>query len=303
MPSAFLALSLALAAQDTSAVLDDVVVTAPPLTPEVARSYVDRIANPPLRALSLATWRTPVCLLVENLAPEAKSIVSARIVARAENLGIKVGEGCRPNLVVVFTSDGSATATDLVSAIPTLFRLKAGEPQGDRHELAVFETTTAPVRWWTMSGDYSTYRGAFLTPTHGEDSQFGLSSDQNGSAPMRAADPGEIYSNQSQVRAIIRSTVVVDTRQTGGVSTEALADYIAMVALAEVDPEADTQKFPTILNLWDGQADLPAMTTWDWAYLKGLYKAEIRISGSISPVRSRFQLNEIARSMAGDRTP
>lgn len=302
MSSAFLALSLALATQDPSAVLEDVVVKAAPLTPEVARSYVDHVANPPLRALSLATWRTPVCLLVENLAPETKSIVSARIVARAQNLGIEVGEGCRPNLVVIFTSDGSATATDLVSAMPSLFRLKAGEPQGDRGELSKFETTTAPVRWWTMSGDFSTWRGAFLTSTQGE-SQFGLSSEQNGSAPTRTADPGEIYLNQNQVRAIIRSTVVVDARQTSGVSTEALADYIAMVALAEVDPEADTQKFPTILNLWDGQAELPAMTTWDWAYLKGLYKAEIRISGSISPVRSRFQLNEIARSMAGDRTP
>ncbi|WAC61483.1 hypothetical protein [Brevundimonas sp. SL130] len=298
MSSALLALSLALAIQEPSAVLDDVVVTAAPLTPEVARSYVDHVANPPLRALSLATWRTPVCLLVENLAPEAKSIVSARIVARAQTLGIEVREGCRPNLVVIFTSDGAATASDLVSAMPSLFRLKAGEPQGDRGELRQFETTTAPVRWWTMSGDFSTQRGAFLTPTQGDGGQFGLDSARSGSAPMVAADPGEIYLNQNQVRAIIRSTVVVDARQTDGVSTEALADYISLVALAEVDPDADTQKFPTILNLWRGQADLPAMTTWDWAYLKGLYKAELRISGSISPVRSRFQLNEIARSMA-----
>jgi hypothetical protein len=125
-----------------------------------------------------------------------------------------------------------------------------------------------------------------------------LDSSRSGSAPMVAADPGEIYLNQNQVRAIIRSTVIVDARQTDGVSTEALADYISLVALAEVDPDADTQKFPTILNLWRGQADMPAMTTWDWAYLNGLYKAELRISGSISPVRSRFQLNEIARSMA-----
>ncbi len=58
----------------------------------------------------------------------------------------------------------------------------------------------------------------------------------------------------------------------------AVADYVAMVALAQIDPQADTARFSTILNDFPAQgaptrALQASLTDWDEAYLHGLYEA------------------------------
>jgi len=72
-----------------------------------------------------------------------------------------------------------------------------------------------------------------------------------------------------------RVVIVVDATRAAGFRFDALADYVAMVALAQIDPGADTSENDTVLNLFtSGLAARPAsMTTWDVAYLEGLYEA------------------------------
>jgi len=56
----------------------------------------------------------------------------------------------------------------------------------------------------------------------------------------------------------------------------AVADYIAFVSLAQVNPDAGNLPFPSILNLFSTQdaSQRPAhMTDWDLDYLDGLYHA------------------------------
>src|SRR5262249_51762250 len=88
--------------------------------------------------------------------------------------------------------------------------------------------------------------------------------------------------------------IIVDARKLHGASFEALADYIAMVTLAQLDPRADIAQYPTILNLFANREPAPAaMTDWDVAYLQGLY-------GATRDARNaQQQEGEIAHSMAG----
>src|SRR5690606_17891531 len=65
--------------------------------------------------------------------------------------------------------------------------------------------------------------------------------------------------------------IVVDGEQVAGVGLPQLGDYLSMVALAQVDPEGDTDGFATILNLFDDPEGSPGLTGWDRAYLEGLY--------------------------------
>ncbi|CAN0427258.1 unnamed protein product, partial [Phaeothamnion confervicola] len=92
--------------------------------------------------------------------------------------------------------------------------------------------------------------------------------------------------------------VIVDGRRLQGLDLTAVADYIAMASLAQLDPEADTSGYPSILNLFKPhpeESSTPAsMTDWDMAYLRGLYEAT-RESAS-----ANRQQGEIARSMNKD---
>ena len=95
--------------------------------------------------------------------------------------------------------------------------------------------------------------------------------------------------------------IIVDARALSGIgfNWEGLADYLAMVTLAQLDPAADTSSYPTILNMFTPARGTPvrAMTDWDVAYLHGLYDAtrEARSANQ--------QEGEIARSVGRTLTP
>ena len=77
----------------------------------------------------------------------------------------------------------------------------------------------------------------------------------------------------------------------------ALSDYVAFIALAQVNPHASTTDYPTIMNLFSGaQANTSgptSLTLWDAAFLDALYKTE---RNAVNPA---VQQREIARRMLG----
>jgi hypothetical protein len=66
--------------------------------------------------------------------------------------------------------------------------------------------------------------------------------------------------------------VIVDASQLKGVTLGQLADYAALVGLAQIKPVDSLADAPTILQLFNGTNAAPAgMTEWDRAFLKSLY--------------------------------
>ena len=76
------------------------------------------------------------------------------------------------------------------------------------------------------------------------------------------------------VDQLFRTVVILDVDQVSGVSAAQLADYVAMVTLAQIDPDAETGGYASILNLFGTGDAAPGLTEWDRAYLTGLYDAE-----------------------------
>jgi hypothetical protein len=70
--------------------------------------------------------------------------------------------------------------------------------------------------------------------------------------------------------------VIVDERRLHEVSRGQFADYVAMVALARIKPEANLRDAETILKLFEpGPQGAPAgMSGWDLAYLRTLYATD-----------------------------
>ena len=266
--------------------LEDVVVEGrrSPVNIETAEAFVEQMSVRPHGALTLGRWEAPVCLEILNLEGEKPAMILWRVRARAAQVGAPVAEGdCKPNVSVVMTADGPVTATDFVGFSPRAFRSSAGRVQRSREELGWFRDSDAPVRWWHVSSLYDTNRRVFIGGTRAR--------------PAVVNTDGEVYFNQNRRQAFLSALVIVDVSRRGAIAQNTLADYLAFVILAEVDPQSANLGFPSILKVWEDRAGVRALTSWDIGYLRGLYAADVRISGSGRAVETGYQEAEIARSV------
>ncbi len=251
--------------------LEDVVSNARTLR-EATESFVDEVAAP-VRRRGIGRWHGGVCVGVANLSTEAAQYIVDRVSDVARDLDLRPGApGCEPRILVVAATDGDAFTRAFVDMRPRLFRTGIGGMDRGRAAFEKFLNADAPVRWWTVSLPVDEDTGAVAVRT----------SDQPPVTQVRGVS--RISSQYRQDLA--RTFVIVDVDRLEGVSLAQLADYIAFVSLAEVDPEADTSSYDTILNLFDNPQAADGLTGWDTAYLRGLYESDWRRTHQNSQVRA-----------------
>ena len=56
-----------------------------------------------------------------------------------------------------------------------------------------------------------------------------------------------------------------------GTTWQQLADYLAVVSLAQINPDADLAAFDSILNLFSNPNAYSGLTDWDRSYIRALY--------------------------------
>ena len=253
--------------------LEDVVVDAQRLE-DTTEDYVDEVAAP-ARRRGLARWKDAVCIGVANLEPEAAQYIVDRTSDVARSLGLRAREpDCDPSVLVIATSDATSFTEAFVARRPRLFRVGGAGMDRGGAELRDFMGDDRPIRWWHVS-----------MPVHRDTGQrvVRLPGDISGSGAVTGGPSAQQYAPQSRVSApsrlnddtedvLSRIFIIVDVDHLGGASLQQLGDYVAMVAMAQIDPDADTGRFDTILNLFDDPATAPTgLTGWDRAYLDGLY--------------------------------
>jgi hypothetical protein len=250
-------------AQDPAAqeptTLEDVVIEGVRLR-DLVRDFVGEVAAP-AGDRGPARWNGPVCIGVVNLRSEAAQYIVDRTSDVARELGLNAGEpGCRPNVLIVAVTDGRAVADAIVEARPRAFNPGGSGMTRSRRALATFRTSEAPIRWWHVSAPIDSETGDLATRLPGE------------------APPVIAISRASRLRTDIRddllkAIIIVDMDKVTGLSFPQLADYCALVALSQVDPEANVAAFDTVLNVFSDPAT-PGLTSWDMDYLNALYSAE-----------------------------
>jgi hypothetical protein len=214
-----------------------------------------------------------------------------RIAQRAFAVGLQPGEpGCTANVAVFVTADANAMARNMSERDPTLF---ASRPETNINTLGPtaftdFLDTPRPVRWWHVSERRSA-EGFSLS---GDASMGGMSN-----APSVRSSGSRLSNNTRQ--DFSRVIIIVDSSRVGHAQLAALADYIAMVTLADINPSAETSNFPTIMSLFntraDGAAAPTAMTDWDIAYLDGLYHST-RNASSVQQQQREITERMLSRS-------
>jgi len=199
----------------------------------------------------IARWNDPICVNVANLDQPYAGYLIDRIYTIAESLKLKTGkDDCKPNVLVVATTDADAVVRQLGTA---------GVPAKDLKELM----KPRPVRW------------------------FNLSESRNvDGRPINGFNPGELNVNRTtnpasriseQTReATVTSIVVVDFKLTNGTSWPQLIDYVALVVIAKPHFGVDYDG-PTILALFkdrDNETTMPqGLTRQDQGFLRGLYSS------------------------------
>jgi hypothetical protein len=235
---------------------DDVVVNAPSLR-EMVREFVSEVSAAGQQD-QLGRWDRRVCPGVAGMRQHYAQVLIDRIAQIAFTVGLEIGEpGCTPNALIYVTENSDALAQELVSQHGALVsrRNHTGNTRG-RVALVDFAETPRAVRWWhvtrTASGD-----------------GFGVG--QGESVQVRSMGRLRRGTREDFDRVLI----IVDARRIDGYRFGAVADYVAMATLAQLDPDSDTTGFETILNLFEAEsATRPrTVTEWDLAYLDGLYHA------------------------------
>lgn len=266
---------------------DDLVVTADRLQ-EVVRAFVGEVSSTSSSEDQLARWDRRICpslIGIRNRA-QAQQVID-RIAARTFEVDLDVGEpNCRANVLIFVTPDSTTLARAIADQYRELIGYRSDQADVTRgHEaLTDFVGTPRPVRWWHVSQTV-TADGQVLGNAQ---TQMTRSGGFRGAQVARGYDAGRLRSTTRQ--DFSRVIIIVDAQQAAGKPLDAIADYVAMVALAQLDPSADTSEFSTILNLF-ADPTVNGMTEWDRNYLEGLYGAPRTARNS------RQQQGSIARSM------
>jgi hypothetical protein len=271
-----------------------------------ALAFVDQVALG-IADNAFARWEDRVCVGTSNLAQPAAQALVDRISARAQAVGLRTGQpGCTANIMVIYASDSDALTRQIVDRRRDLlgFFAEDGRLTAGRAAMEEFASTPRPVRWWHVSSkgvgslrpdvaqtrQNSGQTGAFAAAASEGTGDYG---GQGSAADLQGADA--VRTSGSRARPTVRNDlnyvlVVVDARRVVDVPATAWMDYVAMVSLAQLDPDARPTGYPTILNLFNTpDAGLTEMTRWDVAFLDGLYRAR--------SMESSRQAADIARRM------
>jgi len=258
----------------------EIIVQAPRSSEELVRSFVQELSAPAPHA-QMPVWDGSICPGVVGMRARYAQVMIDRMAETAYRIGLTVGEpGCTPNILIYFTRESDALAQEIVQQRRLVSdRNQAGQTRG-RDALRDFATTPRPIRWWHVS----------RTRTND-----GFDVDQGETTTVRSA--GRIRANTRL--DLDRVLIVIDADDIDGVRFGAMADYVTMAALAQLNPDADVSGLPSILNLFnDDPEERPAtLTEWDYSYLEGLYAATRDARSSTQ------QQREITRSMTDEALP
>lgn len=275
-----------------------------------ASDFVQQIALRTDDDNALARWDEGVCVGAVGLDASQLQAVVDRISTRARAVGLRPGRpGCRANVMVIYAPDSDAVTRQIVDQRRDLLGFYADDARitAGRDAMEDFANTPRPIRWWHVSSNgVGSMRPDAARTRQNSGTTAAIAASANGSGGASGVSPGDVGSasdlqgadavrtNGSRARGaevrneLTYALIVVDARRVANTPADAWMDYVAFNALAQIDPDARTSNYPTILNLFSQTSSPPTqLTAWDLAYLDGLYSARGE--------QSRRQIASIAR--------
>lgn len=252
---------------------------AQPAPREAVDSFVDAFVTPTRMTGKIARWEDGVCPRTVGQRPAIANIVSQRVKDLAAFAGAPVNPSpsCTPNIEIVFT----ATPQELLNNIREhdADYLGFAETTAQRNELA---TVTRPIQAWytTQTRDLRGMNRIDSAQRRGEGVAMPCFTCGRGGGTT-AYLPGATYASVTGNRiddgvrsAFYHILIVADPGKLQDHGIGPLADYIAVLALTQINSLDTCQQLPSIENmLAQGcAAKTDMLTKNDAAYLRGLYQ-------------------------------
>lgn len=210
-------------------------------------------------------WDRPICPLVAGLPKNDGDFILARISQAARAAGAPLaGRGCHPDLFVMATSRPKLLLRLWWKRDPNLYNTHDGIAP-----VWQFIASHRPVHVW-----YNIALGCGGSPmsTSAPDGSLaaaGVLISGGGTVCGQGVDTLLVNATARKFSSVI---VVINKRRVHGMTYGQLAAYIALVGLAQINPDAKVGAVPTILHLFQGVQHPPSgLTAWDRALLYGLY--------------------------------
>jgi hypothetical protein len=263
---------------------------------EVLEKFVESFAAPARMTGKLSRWEDGICPAVVGLPAGFTKFVTQRVKEVAAKVGAPVNEKepCGHNIAIVFTAAPQALLDKIRKRQPWFLGYADSSAQIEK-----LATVTRPIQAWYMTAtkdwrgnsDVDTAKGggvdltvqAFLEPTRIMPMTMPY-------AHFRNVTGWRI--DDGQHSAFYDVIIVVDQNKLVDYEIGAIADYISMLALAQLNALDTCQQLPSIVNMLavGCERKVDALTDNDIAYLRGLYK--------MSPDRTlRTEQDEIAYQM------
>ena len=224
------------------------------------KDFVSEVAAP-ARARGYARWRHGVCVGVHNLETMNAQYIVDRISSLALEVGLEPGEpGCGHQVNIVFSTNAREMASLLVESEPRFFRPAMGHAGMDLglEGLDKFAQSEKAVRWWHVSMPVDARTGVSVMRLPGQ-------------PPPVVLKVGASLLHEGIRDNLQTVLIIVDSTKLAGTTWQQIADYLAIVSLAQIDPSADPAAFDTILNLFSNPPAYSGLTDWDHSYLQALY--------------------------------
>lgn len=289
---ALLALTGTAMAQPAAPPVEDVTVTGTRDRLVVER-FVEQFAAPSRLTGKLARWEDGICPAAVGLKPRFLSFITDRVkqIAGDAHAPVSSDPACKPNIEIVFTTTPQALMDNVRRNRSAFLGYHDNAGQADR-----LARVTHPIQAWyaTATRDLRGKTRMDTPAAQGVGEQSAIQGDTGqlewGAAAVTGSRLGDGLHS-----VLYHVIIVADPTRLVQDETGALADYIGLVALAQVSIPEGCQSLPSIVNLLiAGCPPVAGLTENDKGYLAGLYQ--------MGPGRTlRVQEDEIAFRMERGR--
>jgi hypothetical protein len=246
----------------------------------------------------IARWEDGICPLTVGQQPAFTGFITQRVKDVAAMVGapVNASQSCTPNIEIVFNRIPQELLNNIRAHQPDYLGYAANNAEKDR-----LAKVTRPLQAWyaTQTTDRRGRNQIDAATRPGEGIGLPCFTCGRGSGSTEYL-PDATYArvsgdhiNNGLKSSFYHVTIIADINRLKGYEAGPMADYIAMLALTQINSLDTCQTLPSIENMLAKgcEAKTGALTENDMAYLRGLYR--------VNPDRALFasQKSEIAGSM------
>jgi hypothetical protein len=269
-------------------------VTVTGASSKAVNNFVQSVATPTHIIGKVARWEVPICPAAVGVPDDVIALVVKRVREVAVQAGVRVSSNpvCKPNIVIAFTSTPQALLDNIRKDQPQWLGYHSSPEELDR-----LGTITRPIQAWystatedlqghreiDQSRSDSNGRGLVIS---GPCEMIGGPTPRYRGVPLGGQICTRVLPNAIGVtvagsrvadglRATFDHVTIIANPLSVGAGMPAIEDYIAVLALAQINSLDTCQALPSITSLLASgcpQAGT-AITANDLGYLKAVYAA------------------------------